>query len=252
MKEQIKGIRIKMRKKQIIKIFKIILLIIVLIAIIGLTIYLFPVVMNLSSKEGQIEFKEKVDNLGILSVLLIFGLQIAQIFLFIIPGEPIEILSGMCFGTLWGTIFIMISTLIISSAVFLLVRKYGKKFIYSFCKDERIEKIENSKLFKNPKRVEIVMFILFFIPGTPKDLLVYISGLLPLKPLRFLVISTIARFPSIISSTLAGANLVVGDWRYSLIAYGITFAIVGIIIVLLNIFDKHHTTKHIFKTLSKD
>ena len=241
-----------MRKKQIIKIFKAILLIIALIAIIGLTIYLFPVVINLSSREGQIEFKEKIDDLGILSVLLVFGLQIAQIFLFIIPGEPIEILAGMCFGSLCGTIFIMFSTLIISSAIFFLVKKYGKKFIYSFCKDERIEKIENSKLFKNPKRIEIIMFLLFFIPGTPKDLLVYISGLLPIRPIRFLIISTIARFPSVISSTLAGANLVTGDWKYGLIAYGITFAIVGIIIIFLNIFDKHHTTEHIFKIFSKN
>ena len=58
------------------------------------------------------------------------------------------------------------------------VRKFGRKFVYSFCSEERIKKIENSKLFKNPKKIEWIMLILFLIPGTPKDLLVYILSLI--------------------------------------------------------------------------
>ena len=42
---------------------------------------------------------------------------------------------------------------------------------------EKINKIQNSKLFKNPKKIEYIMLILFFIPGTPKDLLTYIAGM---------------------------------------------------------------------------
>lgn len=150
-----------MSKNNKVKIFKIILTIMVLILIIGIIAYLFPVMKNLSSLEGQVAFKQKVEDSGILGILSLFGLQVAQIFLIIVPGEPIEILAGMCYGGLWGTVFIMISAFIISTTIFLLVRKFGKKFVYSFCSEEKVKKIENSKLFNNPKKIEMIMLILF-------------------------------------------------------------------------------------------
>lgn len=238
-----------MSKNNKVKIFKIILTIMVLILIIGIIAYLFPVTKNLSSLEGQVAFKQKVEDSGILGMLSLFGLQVAQIFLIIVPGEPIEILAGMCYGGLWGTVFIMISAFIISTTIFLLVRKFGKQFVYSFCSEERVKKIENSKLFNNPKKIEMIMLILFLIPGTPKDLLVYIAGLLPIKPLRFILISSIARFPSVISSTLAGENLAVGDWKMSIILYAIVFILVAILVFIINKFDKDKTTNEALKTI---
>ena len=238
-----------MSKNNKVKIFKIILTIIVLILIIGIIAYLFPVMKNLSSLEGQVAFKQKVEDSGILGMLSLFGLQVAQIFLIIVPGEPIEILAGMCYGGLWGTVFIMISAFIISTTIFLLVRKFGKKFVYSFCSEEKVKKIENSKLFNSPKKIEMIMLILFLIPGTPKDLLVYIAGLLSIKPLKFILISSIARFPSVISSTLAGENLAVGDWKMSIILYAIVFLLVAILVFIINKFDKDKTTNEALKII---
>lgn len=111
-----------MSRKKKIKIFKILLMVVVLTLFIGITVYLFPVMKNLSTVEGQVAFKEKVDNSGMMGMLSLFGLQIAQIFLIIVPGEPIEILAGMCYGGLWGTVFIMVSAAIISITIYLLVR----------------------------------------------------------------------------------------------------------------------------------
>ena len=196
-----------MSRKKKVKIFKAIIAIFVISIIIVAIMYFFPVMKNLYSPEGQEAFKNKVDSSGIIGLLSLFGLQVAQIFLFIIPGEPIEILAGMCYGGLWGTVFIMVSCCIVSTIIFLLVRKYGRRFVYNFSDKKKIPKIENSKLFKNPKKIEWIMFILFLIPGTPKDLLVYIAGLLPIKPANFIIISTIARFPSVITSTLVGDNI---------------------------------------------
>ncbi len=233
------------------KVFKYTLMIIVIALIVGLIIYLFPVIKNLSTPEGQIDFKEHVTDLGIMGYLALFGLQFAQIFLIILPGEPIEFLAGMCYGGLGGFLFITISAAIISALVFFTVRKYGRRFVYSFCSEERIEKIENSKLFKNPKKIEYIMILLFIIPGTPKDLLVYIAGLLPLKPLRFILISTFARFPSVISSTFAGSNLVKGNWKFSLLIYGLTFLIVAIIIFIINKLDKDKTAEEAVKAMKE-
>ena len=180
---------------------------------------------------------------------MLFGLQFAQIFLFIIPGEPIEILAGVCYGSIWGTVFIMVSAAIISAFIYVLVHKLGRKFIYDFVSKEKIEKIENNKVFQNPKTIRFLIFILFFIPGTPKDLLTYIAALLPIKPMEFIIISTIARFPSVISSTWAGASLLEGNWKASLLIYGVTFLIVAIVVIIMRRFDKDKITDEAIRTI---
>ena len=236
-----------MEKKRKLKIFKISLFIIVIIILTIITIYLFPVMKNLSSKEGQIVFKQKVTNSGFYGLLLLFIIQVAQIFLFILPGEPIEILAGMCYGWFCGTIFIMVSSAMIATLIFWLVRKIGRQFVYDFSDEEKIKKIENNKIFQNPKKIELIIFILFLVPGTPKDLLTYLSGLLPIKIRRFLAISTIARIPSIVTSTIAGANIAVGDWKKAIILYGIIVAVVLLFLYIFNKFDKDKTTESVLK-----
>ena len=229
--------------------FKYILLVLVIALIVGLMVYLVPVMKNLSTPEGQLGFKNQVEEMGFLGFLALFGLQFAQIFLIILPGEPMEILAGMCYGGIGGTIFITISACVISSLIFFAVRKFGRKFVYSFCSKERIDKIENSKLFQNPKKIEWIMLLLFVIPGTPKDLLVYIAGLLPLKPLRFILISTFARLPSVVSSTFAGGSIVAGNWTHSIAIYAVTFLLVGIFIFVVNKFDKDKTAEEAMKIM---
>ena len=239
----------KMDKKSKLKIFKITLFFVVVFLCTIVTIYLFPVMRNLATKDGQIEFKQRVNGSGIYGLLLLFAIQLAQIFLFILPGEPIEILAGMCYGGFWGTIFIMVSCAIISALIFFLVRKVGKQFIYDFSDEEKVKKIEENKFFQDPKKIELIIFILFLIPGTPKDLLTYVSGLFPIKTWKFVIISTIARIPSIVTSTLAGANIAQGNWKKAIILYVIIVAIVAIIVFIFNKFDKDKTTKKALQSI---
>ena len=96
-----------------------------------------------------------------------------------------------------------------------------------------------SKIVKNPRNLDMVLFILFFLPATPKDLIVYIGGLLPIKPLRFILISTLVRFPSVITSTMVGANITNGNWKTSLIIYGITFVVAALLMYLVSLKDKN-------------
>ena len=225
-------------KNKKISIIKTIFTIIVISLCIALIIYLFPIMKNISTTEGRIAFKNMIENAGIKGVLILFGLEFAQIFLFILPGEPLEILAGMCYGKFWGTIFVLISVCITTMIIFYLVKKYGKNFLYNFFSKEKIEEIENGKLFKNPKNIEYLLIILFMIPGTPKDLLTYVGGLLPIKPSKFIAIATLARFPSIISSTLAGANIVKGKWITMIIVYVVPLLIAMLIIGIMKIIEK--------------
>lgn len=238
-----------MKQDNKIKILKIITLIIVIAILIIATIQMIPIMKQINTPEGQAEFKEKVSESSFNGVLMIFGLEVAQVLLAVLPGEPIEILAGLCFGPIWGTILIMVSAFIITCVIYFLVRKMGRNFIYAFFSKEKVDKLEKSKLFNDEKKIEMVMAILFIVPGTPKDLLVYLGGLLPIKPSRFIVISTLLRFPSIISSTIAGDNILEGNWSVTILAYIITFLITFIIIFFVNKLDKNKTTEDILQSL---
>ena len=149
----------------------------------------------------------------------------------------------MCYGAIGGAIFIFLSVGIITSIIYGLVRKYGKKFIYNSFDKKKIDRIEKSKIFQNPKKIEIILALCFAITGAPKDILIYIGGLLPIKPLRFILIATICRFPSVISSTIVGEYFSEGNWKVSIIVYGITFVITLITLLIIKIFDKDKLTE---------
>ena len=232
-----------MENKRKISFVKIILLIFVVILLVGLIAYLFPVMKNLSTNEGQIAFKQKIDDSGILGFLTLLGLQFAQIFLVIVPGEPLEILAGMCYGAVGGTIFALFSVALSTAIIFGLVRKFGKKFIYQSFDSKKIDKIEKSKIFQNPKKIELILAMCFAITGAPKDILVYIGALLPIKPIRFILISTFCRLPSIVSSTIVGEYFSEGNWKVSMIVYGITFALTFVTFGVIRIFDKEKLTE---------
>ena len=238
-----------MKKINKAKAMKLIALIITITILVVATIYMIPIIKQINTPEGQAEFKEKITNSGITGMLILFGLELAQVVLAILPGEPVELLAGICIGPIWGTIFLMVSVFIVTAMIYFFVKKYGRDFIYEFFPKEKVNKLEKSKLFKDPQKIETVMALLFIIPGTPKDLLVYIGGLLPIKTTRFLAISTLLRFPSIISSTIAGNKLLEGKWQISILAYVITFAITAIVIFVVNKFDKNKVTEDVIKTI---
>ena len=236
-----------MKEKEKIKKARIVLTICI---IIGLAIFLWklvPLMADLSTKDGQIAFKNKISDMGFLGVLLLFGLQLLQILLVVLPGEPLEVLAGMCYGIWGGTIFITISVFIATTIIVFTVRKLGKKYLYNFFKREKVDKIMKSKALKKSRNLEMILCVLFFLPATPKDLFVYIGGLLPIKPVRFILISTFVRFPSVITSTMVGANISKGNWKLSLIIYGITFAIAAIAIYLISKKDKNKEIIEIMK-----
>ena len=232
-----------MEDKKRIGFVKIILLIFIIIVFAGLVAYLFPVMKNLSTHEGQLAFKQKIDDSGVFGFLTLLGLQFAQIFLVIIPGEPLEILAGMCYGSIGGTIFCLFSVALSTAIVFGLVRKFGKKFIYQSFDQNKIDKIEKSKIFQNSKNIELILALCFAITGAPKDILVYIGGLLPIKPIRFILISTFCRLPSIVSSTIVGNYFSEGNWKVSMIVYGITFVLTILTFGIIRIFDKDKLTE---------
>ena len=204
-----------MDKKKRIRTLTLILFIIVSIALSAAAIYFYK-------KNGIESLKEFVSSMGVPGILIVLLLQIAQVVFAVIPGEPIELIMGALYGTFGGVLLCLAGTLVGSLLIFLIVRFFGKGFIESFIDSEKFNKL---KFLKDPQKRDVLVFILMFIPGTPKDLLTYFAPFTGIGLLKFLIISTIARIPSIITSTYVGSTFAGGSYLKSVAV----FAVVGIV-----------------------
>ena len=184
-------------------------------------------------------FREFVNSYGILADIVFILMLVFQMIIAIIPGEPFEIAAGYAFGYLRGTVDCMLAFALGGIIVFLAVRKFGVKIVEVFFS---VEKIRELKFLQNPKRVNTTTFIVFLIPGTPKDLLSYFVGLTDMKLSVWLFITTVARIPSLITSILTGSAL--GNKRYTVavIVLMITLVISGIGLLIYNRIKKRHNT----------
>ena len=194
-----------------------------------LTLIFWPYIEELATDEGRVAFKAWIDSLGFGGWLVTLGIQLLQIFVAFIPGEPVEILLGYLWNPIGGMLTCLLGIFIGTLIIFLFVRKFGKKFVKKIVGTDDLSKY---KFLSDKSKVEITIFILFFIPGTPKDVLTYVAPLAPISPIKYLVISTIARIPSIITSTLLGDRLAEGDWLLAVVIFAITalISLAGILI----------------------
>ncbi len=146
-------------------------------------------------------------------VVVFIFLRIAQTVAKVIPGEPLEIAAGCAFGTWGGLLWCSVGGLLGSVIILFLGKRYGTKMVGLFVSPE---KLKLAKLFKNEKGMNFTLFILFLIPGLPKDMFVWLFSLTDEKPYKFLLVSTIARIPSILTSTWCGHELVSKNYWLSL------------------------------------
>jgi len=171
------------------------------------------------SDEG---FREYIRSFGAAGWLVLLALQFLQVFIALIPGEILETGAGYAFGPILGTAICYIGVALASALVFWLVRRFGVKLVEVFVDRERINQL---RFLREDKKRNFLIFLLFLIPGTPKDLLTYFVGLTDIKFGTFMTISLVARIPSVLSSTVGGDLLGRGNIWGAVWLYGITAAV---------------------------
>lgn len=214
------------RVKHILKNLLPIIIFVLLLA--ALTWIFWPYVKELGTDEGRAEFKAWVDGLGFGGWLVSLGIQLLQIFVAFIPGEPVELLLGYLWGPWLGLLTCLIGIFIGTLTIFLLVRRFGMPFVKKIVGTDDLTKY---KFLANKNKLELTVFVLFFIPGTPKDALTYIAPIAPISPIKYLIIATFARIPSIITSTILGDSIAEGDYILAVAVFVITaiISVLGII-----------------------
>jgi len=159
------------------------------------------------------QFRAWVDSHGLNAQLTYVCLVLLQVVVAIIPGEPVEIAGGYAFGAWEGTVLFFVGATIGSMLIFILVRRFGVRFVRLFFGEEKLEKL---RFLKQSPRRTVLFLLIFMIPGTPKDLLCYFAGLTDMKPFAWLLICSFGRIPSLVTSTLGGSAL--GERSYVLAA----------------------------------
>lgn len=191
---------------------------VVTVLVLLLTLFIW----NWLTSFSQDDFRSYIRSFGMWGALVMLGLQFLQVFIALIPGELLETAAGFVFGPVVGTLLCYAGVAAASSLVFILTRRFGVRLVEVFVSREKINQL---RFINTQKKRDMLIFVLFFIPGTPKDLLTYFVGLTDIKLSAFLAISLVARIPSVLSSTFGGHLLGEAQYWGAAALYGITGAV---------------------------
>lgn len=214
---------------------------IALVILFSAAVGLFIGVPMIRLAEDPQAFRNWVDESGIWGRLLFVGMVFVQVLIAFIPGEPVELAAGYAFGIVEGSLLTMAGFLLGSWVIFALVRRFGVRLVEVFFPMEKIQQIG---FLKNPKKAQILSFILMCIPGTPKDFLSYFAGLTPLTLWQWLGIVLFARLPSLLTSTITGAAAGEENYLLSAIMLGITLVISAVGVYYYRVLTKREQQSH--------
>ena len=233
--------RIRKKVKLVSAIFKMLLFLFILI---GLPLYLYffhhDLIDEFSSMENVNAFFSQYKTE---SVFVYIGAQILQIVICIIPGQWLQFAAGYMYGFWLGYLFSFAGAALGSVLTYYIAKVLGHDAMHLIFGEERIQKILTSL---NSKKAIVVVFLIFLIPGVPKDLCNYAAGLSEMKLKPFLIVSLIGRSPGMMGSLLIGRQIGTGGYTSAII-----IAAVAVVLFALGVVFRKHITEFLDKAYDK-
>ena len=229
------------KKSRAIKIISVILAVLVALSVAGY----FAINAILGGGNGFANLVTLAEENPFVTSLVLIAVNFMQVVVAFIPGEVVEQACGVL-GPYLGTLICLISTVLGSCFVLFLVRRFGRNLVYAIYPKEKIDSI--SFLHDHKKR-NMLTFALFFIPGTPKDILTYAIGLTDMSIPLYIGLTTFARLPSIIMSTVSGdwiSESLAGEGNgiiKIIVLNAISLVLCGIGYFVYHLISKHHAKK---------
>ena len=198
------------RKKRITAFVSVLKLVILLGIVIGVPIYVYFSHPDLISRFNSLE---EINNLlkqyKMASIFLYMGLQVFQIVVSIIPGQALQFAAGYAYHFWLGFLYSIIGVALGTVITFYLARFLGKDALHVIFGEQRFTKFVHTL---NSKRSFIVLFVIFLIPGIPKDLFTYAAGVSEMRVGPFLLLSLVGRTPAMMCSILMGSMFYNGSY----------------------------------------
>ena len=184
--------------------------------------------------------RDKIGEHYLLGAVFMVLIAAVQVMIALIPGEFVEIAAGYVFGSWIGSLLCLLGIVLGSCATILLVRRFGARLVYAFYPKEKIDSLP---IINDPPKRNLLTFLLFVIPGTPKDLFTYAIGLTDMSIPLYILLTTAARFPSVISSTLGGDSLGERQYITAIVVFVVTILLSSIGVLVYNHIQKKHEKK---------
>ena len=210
-----------------------------------IVVLLWPYFGDLFEEGGIERIITDVRDAGPVGFLILLGLQFLQIVVAFIPGEVVQIAAGLLYGPWVGALVILVGCVISSAFIFALVHKLGAPFVQSMVPTQYLNKFRK---FELTGKLNIVVFVLFLIPGLPKDVFTYLVPLTDMRMRTFLLLSNVGRIPGIVVSTYAADGLADGRLMESVIIFAVAavIAVLGIVFRerIMKLLEKHSDKKN--------
>lgn len=184
--------------------------------------------------------RERIGEHYFLGAVALVLISAVQVIVALVPSEVVEIAAGYVFGSWMGAFLCLIGIVLGSCTTIFLVRKFGTRLVYAFYPKEKIDSLP---IINDPPKRNLLTFVLFVIPGTPKDLFTYAIGLTDMSIPLYIALTTAARFPSVILSTIGGNAVGDRDYTKAIIFVVITAAVSGIGLLIYKIIINRHNQK---------
>ena len=211
------------RHKKILALSKLILLVII---VAGIPAFLYlKYGSGVFSKDTAYSVIDYLRQNRKIAFLLIIGLQIIQVVICVLPGQPIQLAASYLFGVLKGYLISIGGAFIGAFIAFYIARALGKDSLEAIFGEEKVN--DYHRKLNSGKGLTAVLLI-YLIPGVPKDLVAYVAGISDMRLRPFLIVSTIGRSPGMLGSLLTG--YFISSRNYA--AIGVLAVVTAVILII--------------------
>ncbi len=201
-------------------------LIILLFIIAGLPLILYFTCRDtLFSREWLSNLPQLLEQYKGRAASVLIGMQILQVIVCILPGQPIQLAASYMFGVLRGYLISIAGAVVGAFVAFYLAKVLGRDALEAIFGEEKVSDYHR-KL--NSGRGLTAVLMIYLIPGIPKDLVAYVAGISDMRLRPFLLVSTIGRSPGMLGSLLTG--YFISSRNYA--AIGVLAVITAVILII--------------------
>lgn len=222
-------------------IIKVVAFVVVFGTLLGLFIAYFDFFYSLLAAENRLALRNDMISFGIWGYALAFLIQFAQVVISFLPGEVVELFLGMAYGPFVGLGIAMAGVIAGTAVAYYLAKWVGIPFVKLFIKKDYFAKYT---FLQDEKKVAFGVFIVYFIVGLPVDTATYLAPTLKIKFWKFLLLTTLARIPKIISSTIVGHYLVEDNMVVSISVFFGTWLVSIIAVIIFYFVNKRREAKN--------
>lgn len=176
---------------------------------------------------NQDKLSKFLQSLGPYSPAVFVLFQVLQVVAAPFPGEFTGVAGGYVYGETFGVILSTVGLTLGSWIAFELASILGRPFVERFVSQEVLHRFD----FLTTNTGAMICFLLFLIPGFPKDYLCYLLGLSRMKLGTFLLVSIVGRIPGTYLLTVQGAKIRQEEY-YQLIIFAVVSAVILLVAYL--------------------